>query len=125
LSRNMQTIKPGRRGYVPPYDARERHLPGYNFCGPGTNVRLRIRNNVKPVNGLDAAALEHDLITEPRGPYLSKGHGPALRRADRILLRKARRLLWTKGEDNWACLAVIRAMEALLATGARGRGLED
>ena len=121
----MQHTKPQRRGYVPPYDARERHLPGYNFCGPGTNVRLRLRNGVQPVNRLDRAALRHDMATEPRGPYTSKGHGPALRRADRILLRDARGLLWVKGEDRWACLAVIRAMEALLATGARGRGLED
>jgi hypothetical protein len=121
----MIPTKPRRRGYVPPYDARERHLPGYNFCGPGTNVSLRLRRGVKPVNRLDAAALTHDMATEPRGPYTSKGHGPALRAADRLLLQDARRLLWTKGEDRWACMAVIHAMEALLASGARGRGLED
>lgn len=121
----MQLTKPGSRGYVPPYDSRERHLPGYNFCGPGTDVHRRLRHGVQPVNRFDRAALEHDRATEPRGPYTSEGHGPALRQADRILLRDARRLLWTKGEDRWACLAVIRAMEALLATGARGRGLED
>jgi len=111
--------------YVPPYDRREKHLPGYNFCGPGTNVTRRLRRGVRPVNGLDRAALEHDRHTEPRGPYLSRGHGPALRAADRELLRRARRLLYTSGEDRWACIAVIRAMEALLATGARGRGLKD
>ena len=121
----MQLTKSGRRGYVPPYDARERHLIGYNFCGPGTNVHRRLRNGVQPVNRLDRAALEHDMATEPRGPYTSKGHGPALRQADRILMRKAQRLLWTKGEDRWACMAVISAMEGLLATGARGRGLKD
>ena len=121
----MQLTKPERRGYVPPYDARERHLIGYNFCGPGTNVHRRLRNGVQPVNRLDRAALEHDMATEPRGPYTSKGHGPALRQADRILKRKAQRLLWTKGEDRWACMAVISAMEGLLATGARGRGLKD
>jgi len=77
------------------------------------------------VNGLDRASLEHDRHTEPRGPYLSRGNGPALRAADRELLRRARRLLFTPGEDRWACIAVIRAMEALLATGARGRGLKD
>jgi hypothetical protein len=120
---NMKTTS--RPAYVPPYDRRERHLPGYNFAGPGTNVTLRLRRGVEPVNRLDAAALEHDRATEPRGPYNSNGHGPALRAADRILMRKARRLMWTPGEDRWACLAVERAMKALLATGARGRGLED
>ena len=111
--------------YVPPYDRREKHLPGYNFCGPGTDVRRRLRNGVRPVNGLDRASLEHDRHTEPRGPYLSRGKGPALRAADKALLNSARRLLYSKGEDRWACIAVIRAMEALLATGSRGRGLKD
>ena len=77
------------------------------------------------MNQLDRAALEHDRVTEPRGPYTSKGHGPALRAADKQLMLKARRLRFTKGEDRWACLSVEQAMKALLATGARGRGLED
>lgn len=124
MLRNMKPMK-RRAKYVKPYDSREKHLPGYNFCGPGTNVHRRLRNGVTPVNGLDRAALEHDRVTEPRGPYTSKGHGPALRAADRILMREARRLFWKKGEDRWACLAVERAMAALLETGARGRGLKD
>lgn len=121
----MKRTKAQVAKYVPPYDTRERHLPGYNFCGPGTNVTRRMRSGVKPVNRLDQAAFEHDLATELRGPYTSRGHGPALRAADRILLRKARRLMWVKGEDRWACMAVISAMSALLDTGARGRGLAD
>jgi len=118
-------LKHRLKTYVPPYDKREKHLPGYNFCGPGTDVARRLRENVQPVNRLDEAALRHDRATEPRGPYTSNGHGPALRAADRQLLRDARRCIYLKGEDRWACISVIRAMEALLATGARGRGLED
>lgn len=111
--------------YVPPLDRREKHLPGYNYAGPGTDVHRRRRMGVVPMNRLDRAALAHDIVTEPRGPYTSKGHGPALRRADRALMREARRCLFVKGEDRWACLAVERAMAALLETGARGRGLKD
>ena len=59
--------------YVPPYDRQEKHVPGYNFCGPGTNVWRRLRNNVKPVNRIDAACLQHDRVTEPRGPYTLDG----------------------------------------------------
>jgi len=124
----LDRIKSSKRRlskYVPPYDRREKHLPGYNFCGPGTDVSRRLRNGVRPVNGLDRASLEHDRHTEPRGPYLSRGKGPALRAADKALLISARRLIYAPGEDRWACIAVIRAMEALLATGARGRGLKD
>lgn len=84
-----------------------------------------MREGVKPVNRLDAAAYEHDLATEPRGPYTAKGNGPALRAADRRLMKAAQRLMFVKGEHRWACMSVMSAMEALLATGARGRGLKD
>ncbi len=33
-----------------------RHIPGYNYCGPGTEDFT-----VDPVNSLDAACREHDL----------------------------------------------------------------
>lgn len=122
---NITHTKSQRSKYVPPYDRQERHLPGYNYAGPGTNLHRRLREGVLPVNQLDRAALEHDRVTEPRGPYTSKGHGPALRAADKQLMLKARRLRFTKGEDRWACLSVEQAMKALLDTGARGRGLED
>jgi len=88
-------------------------------------VHRRRRMGVRPINQLDAAAYQHDLVTEPRGPYTSKGNGPALRRADKALMREAQRLFFVKGENRWACLAVERAMAALLRTGARGRGLKD
>ena len=47
--------------YVPPYDTKEKHLPGMNYCGPGTNVAKRLANNVQPMDPLDKACLEHDL----------------------------------------------------------------
>lgn len=121
----MKTHQMKASKYVPPYDAREQHLPGYNYAGPGTNVHRRIREQVVPVNRLDQAAFEHDLVTEPRGPYTSNGHGPELRAADRKLMNEAYRLQFQKGEDRWACRAVVTAMAALLRTGARGRGLRD
>jgi hypothetical protein len=34
----------------------ERHLPGYNYCGPGTNMAT----GAPPVNEIDAACQEHD-----------------------------------------------------------------
>lgn len=58
--------------YVPPQDAKELHLPGYNYCGPGTNVFRRQRSQVQPVNALDRACLLHDLDTESRGPQRAR-----------------------------------------------------
>ena len=75
--------------YVKPYDSKEKHLPGFNYCGPGTNVFRRMKNKVRPMDALDAAAFTHDLATEPRGPYTSNGDGPKLRSADRKLRNRA------------------------------------
>ena len=44
----------------------EAHLPGYNFCGPGTRLDLRLDENNNPrldsmpVNKVDEQCLEHD-----------------------------------------------------------------
>ena len=107
--------------YVPPYDAREKHFPFMNFCGPGTNVARRLKNNVEPMDKLDAAALQHDLVTEPRGPYTSKGNPKQLRAADRKLMLAAIKLRNSGYRPRWVADAVIAAMAYLLKTGARGR----
>ena len=107
--------------YVPPYDTREQHFPGMNFCGPGTNVARRLKNNVEPMDKLDAAALQHDLVTEPRGPYTSQGEPKKLRAADRKLMLAAIRLRNSGYRPRWVADAVIAAMAYLLKTGARGR----
>lgn len=104
--------------YVPPYDRREKHLPGYNFAGPGTNVWRRLRNGVKPVNRIDAACLQHDRAVEPRGPYTAKDNPRRMRAADRKLIAACRAYYM---DDPPAAGLIIAAMHAVLATGARGR----
>ncbi|RWR99191.1 hypothetical protein B4U80_01658 [Leptotrombidium deliense] len=37
------------------------HLPGYNYCGPGTNLEYNLRNNFQPVNRVDEACKQHDI----------------------------------------------------------------
>ena len=45
----------------------ELHLPGHNFTGPGTDLTKRLnpdltpKENSKPVNRVDAAAMNHDI----------------------------------------------------------------
>ena len=107
--------------YVPPYDNQEKHYPGMNYCGPGTNVTKRLANGVKPVDKLDQCCLKHDLVTEPRGPYTSGGDPKKLRAADTVLRNCAQRLLRSNYQPSWIALAVVNAMNYLLITGARGR----
>lgn len=107
--------------YVPPYDTREKHFPGMNYCGPGTNVTRRVKNNVKPVDKLDQAAFLHDQVTESRGPHTGKGNPRKLRAADARLMRTAIKLRNSGYRPRWVADAVITAMAYLLKTGARGR----
>ena len=113
--------------YVPPYDSGERHLPGYNFCGPGTDVARRLREGVEPVNELDRACLMHDLHTEPRGPYLSAGDPVKIARADADLQEQAGALAGTMRSqiDRAAALAVVVAMQANRLRVSRGGMLPD
>jgi len=108
--------------YVPPYDSGERHIPGYNFCGPGTNVHRRLREGVEPINELDKACLMHDLHTEPRGPYLSAGDPIKITAADAQLQQQAGALAGTMQSqvDRQAALLVVIAMQANRLRRSRG-----
>lgn len=39
----------------------ELHLPGYQFCGPGTDLRRRLSENQQGVNVLDSFCKDHDI----------------------------------------------------------------
>ena len=45
--------------YMPLY-SKEIHIPGYNFCGPGTKFINRTKNGDKPINLLDTCCYQHD-----------------------------------------------------------------
>ena len=97
--------------WVPPQDTKELHFPGYNYCGPGTNYNRRKREGVRPVNALDAAAMEHDRYTETRGPLLARTPKEVWA-ADKRLARQAAKImtrtLSTQLQKD--CTAVIVAM---------------
>lgn len=38
------------------------HLRGLKYCGPGTNLKANLANNVQPVNKLDSYCKEHDIF---------------------------------------------------------------
>lgn len=40
---------------------KEYHLPGYNNCGPGTDIIYNLKNNIKPINKTDLYCLLHDI----------------------------------------------------------------
>lgn len=40
---------------------REWHEPGANFCGPGTDIRRRLAEGVKPTTQVDRQCVKHDI----------------------------------------------------------------
>ncbi|GBP17679.1 hypothetical protein EVAR_8669_1 [Eumeta japonica] len=39
----------------------ELHIPGYNYCGPGTKLQKRLARGDKGINKLDEACKNHDI----------------------------------------------------------------
>ena len=99
--------------YLPPQDAKELHLPGYNYCGPGTNVFRRQRLKVQPVNALDRACLLHDLDTESRGPQRARTK-KQIRASDYRLQKTSLRIAKSSADKNErkAAWLVYNAMKA-------------
>ena len=68
----------------------ELHLPGYQYCGPGTKLNKRLARGDPGVNKLDAACKDHD-ISYSKSKDIEERHI-----ADKILQEKA----WERVTDK-------------------------
>lgn len=92
----------------------ELHIPGYNYCGPGTKLEKRLLRGDKPVNELDAGCMEHDIAYHNSKDLVSR-HKADKELADLAMLRfKARNA--SVGEKI-AALGVAGAMKAKVKLG--------
>lgn len=62
----------------------ELHLPGYQYCGPGTRLTKRLARGDRGINPLDAACKQHDIAYSKNREDVE-----ARNVADRILAQKA------------------------------------
>jgi len=62
----------------------EYHIPGYNYCGPGTKLEERMARGDKAINELDACCQIHDLA------YANSDDAEVRVRADQKLGRCAK-----------------------------------
>src|SRR5215469_94935 len=86
----------------------ELHIPGYQFCGPGTHLEERLARGDRGINPLDAACREHD-IAYSRSNDLADRHV-----ADNILADKARKRIIARDStlgERAAATAVWAAMK--------------
>lgn len=87
----------------------ELHIPGYQFCGPGTRLVKRLARGDRGINPLDAACREHD-IAYSRNKDLATRHV-----ADNILAEEAKKRIVAKDSslgERAAATAVWTAMKA-------------
>jgi hypothetical protein len=66
----------------------EKHIPGYNFCGPGTQVKERLERGDMGVNDLDNACRLHDVEY-----MLFHGNKENLRLSDEKLVKAAQKIV--------------------------------
>lgn len=86
----------------------ELHLPGYQYCGPGTKLKKRLERGDPGVNPLDAACKEHD-IAYSKHQNIENRHI-----ADRILEDKAWQRFLSKDanlSERASALLVTNAMK--------------
>jgi len=62
----------------------ELHLPGYQYCGPGTKLKKRLARGDPGINPPDAACKEHDVAYSENRDNLEVRHA-----ADKVLASKA------------------------------------
>lgn len=86
----------------------ETHLPGYQFCGPGTDLEKRLKRGDPGVNSLDSACKVHD-IAYSKHKSLQERH-----KADKILEEAAWKRVKAKDSkfgEKAAAWAVTTAMK--------------
>lgn len=93
----------------------EAHIPGYNYCGPGTRLQERLSRGDKGVNKLDEACMYHD-IAYTNYTDLSNRHS-----ADLQLYNMAKKRMKSKDAGKGEKLAswlVSKVMKTKMKMGA-------
>lgn len=79
----------------------EMHIWGYKYCGPNTNLEIRLTSNESGINELDCACKEHDIAynesNEPEWRY----------NADKLLVLKAIQRVYAKDSRIGERLAAV------------------
>lgn len=97
----------------------ELHLPGYQYCGPGTKVEKRIKRGDKGINPLDAACKEHD-IAYTQNKDINKRH-----QADKILENRAWERVLAKDSSTGEKTNAYLVTNAMKAKVKFGMGLKE
>lgn len=100
----------------------EIHIPGYQYCGPGTELEKRLARGDPGINKLDEACKDHDIA------YQKCADSKNRRKADQALIGRAFQRVYSgdaKLNERAAALLVSGIMSAKMALTKIGLGLDD
>ena len=87
----------------------ELHIPGYQYCGPGTKLAKRLQRGDPGINKLDAACKQHDIAYSKYSDSINRA------RADKDLVERAWERVKSKDAsltEKAAAWAVTNIMKA-------------
>lgn len=99
----------------------EIHIPGYQYCGPGTDLEKRLARGDIGINKLDAACKDHDIAYNKKD---SKGRY----KADAALVTKAFKRIFAKNSslsERAAALLVTSLIGTKMGLSKIGFGIDD
>lgn len=96
----------------------ELHLPGYNYCGPGTKLQQRLARGDKGINQLDEYCKEHD-IAYNKSSNLKERH-----KADIVLLKMAKKRTTALDSNIGEKMAADLVNKTMIAKVSSGAGLK-
>lgn len=96
----------------------ELHLPGYQFCGPGTKLKKRLERGEKGINPLDSACRTHD-IAYSQNTNITQRH-----QADRELAERAWARVKAKDSNIGEKINAYLVTNAMKAKVKFGLGME-
>lgn len=85
----------------------EAHIPGYQYCGPGTKLKERLARGDKGINPLDAACKQHDIAYSQNSDIKFRNS------ADQILADKAWQRVLAK-DASWGEKATAYAVTNMM-----------
>lgn len=98
----------------------EIHIPGYQYCGPGTKLEKRLERGDPGINKLDVACKDHDIA------YATCEDTKSRRKADKALIARAFKRVFSgdaKLDERTAALLVSGLMSAKMGLTKIGLGL--
>lgn len=100
----------------------EIHIPGYQYCGPGTELQKRLARGDPGINKLDQACKEHDIA------YSKLKSSEKRREADRALIARAFPQVYSRNVklgERAAALLVTTLMGAKMGLSKIGLGINS